>query len=154
MKKKLAKSKGPKMPGVPSRSIRRSFPQVKHVVDSTKQMGVIVQSRDCVEGKKMQASECALARATRRQYHADAAVIGLSFSYIIKGDTAVRFKTPTSVAREIVSFDRHQDFAPGKYALSPVAPTARQGAWSKKDHGKSHSPKRITHHTVRVRELE
>lgn len=157
MSRKTKKSaKKAAMPGVPSRSIRRAFPQVKHVVDATKNVEIIVHPRDNVEGKRKQSSNCALARAAKREYEADAAVVGLSFSYIIKGDTAVRYTTPPSVAREIVSFDRHQDFAPGKYQLSHVSPSDRTGdnRTTKRSHGTNKSAQRVfRHRTTRVREL-
>lgn len=135
------------------RSIRRLFPKLKYVTDSTKAVAVTVTSRDCAAGKRMVGAECALAKATRRQYNADGAVIGISFSYIIQGENAVRFTTPVTVAREIVSFDRHSDFAPGEYKLSPVSPSQRLGHAHPSGPSSTRSPNRMVHkHTVRVRE--
>lgn len=136
------------------RSLRRLFPNVDEVIDATRTVRVTVFQRDCSEGKKMQPSECALAKATKRQYHADGAVIGLTSSYIIRGKKALRFATPESVAREVVSFDRHSDFAPGEYHLAPKPPSSRLGIGPSNTRSGSRSVKRITHTSVRVRELE
>lgn len=108
------------------RSVRRLFPDVVKMVDATEGVEVTVTPRDCGRGAKpLDAAGCAMARAFERQHEADGAVIGLSRSYIVKGDTVVRFTTPQTVAREIVSFDRSHDFAPGNYHLGPLSPANR-----------------------------
>ena len=136
------------------RSIRRLFPHLKDAVDATEPIEVSVTQNDCDAGKAMQAGECAMAVAAKRQYKADGIVIGVSASYLIKGTRAIRYQTPASVAREIVSFDRHHDFAPGNYKLSAVSPARRFGV-NTHQKGGGHKSKRIVHHhTVRVRELE
>lgn len=139
---------------LPPRSITRSFPQVKRVLHAKKPVLVEVRPSDCREGKKLNTDECALAKATKRQFKADGVAIRLSDSFIIKGSTAIRFKTPETVKREIVSFDRHHDFAAGSYRLSSAPPD-----WAKSrgngSHlgGRSKTTKRtqIVHRTVRVR---
>src|SRR5207302_4418443 len=103
------KPTGPKLP----RSIKRLFPQVEEAVDSKHRVTVQVTAKDSARGKRLKATECALAVAAKRDFKADGVVIGLSRSYIINGKKAVRFATPAHIAREIISFDRHQDFAPG-----------------------------------------
>lgn len=150
---KLKKGKA-KLP----RSIRRLFPNVKNAYDSDKAIEVSVEKRDCNEAKRRDPAECALARAAKRELHADGAVIGISTSYIIKGDKAIRFATPESVRREIVSFDRHQDFEPGTYHLPPKPPTNRLGVSSrgkdKRDRHDEASKKKKVHHSVRIRILD
>ena len=135
------------------RSIRRKFPKAKHLYEMTKAVKVIVNEKDCQTGKAMDPSECALAKATCRHYHADGAVIGLTFSYVIRGEKVYKFKTSTSVQREIVSFDRHHDFAPGDYLLSPVPPTARREHGKRGPRGKP-ARKPLVHRTVRVRDMK
>ncbi len=154
----MKKTKTYKVP----RSIARAFPQVKHVVLARRPVMVEVSAKDCADGKKLQTEECALAVATKRQFHADGVAIRLSDSYVIKGNKAIRFATPVSVAREIVSFDRHQDFAPGRYRLSAARPAwahpgkHHQGG-DNKNHGSSdrtqkvHKSSKPNHRTVRVR---
>jgi len=101
--------------------LRQHFPKVKEVVDAVKGVQVAVLPRDNIEGRKNQPSECAMAKAMRRDFKADGVIIGLSTSYIIKGERAIRYETPESVSREITSFDRHHDFAQAstRYRLSP-----------------------------------
>ena len=140
------------------RSIRRLFPQVKSAYDSASPIEVSVNKRDCDEAKRLNPAECALAKAARRELKADGAVIGISSSYVIKGDKAIRFATPESVRREIVSFDRHQDFARGTYHLPPKSPAVRFGAGrvrrKTEGGGKDKNAKRKIHHSVRIRVLE
>jgi hypothetical protein len=145
------------------RSIRKAFPQVQYVVDADKPMIVRVRKTDCDHAVPLDPSECALAKAAKREFHADAAVIGLSTSYVIKGNTAIRFESGERVAREIVSFDRHSDFAPGTYQLSPKSPTQKFAAQAEyarkyyrnrnKDKRENHEPVRKVHHTAKVRDL-
>lgn len=138
------------------RSIRRIFPQVKYVKDATKAVEVHVKKTDCNSATKLDPMECALAKAAKREYHADAAVIGISSSYIIQGDTAIRYDTGNRISREIVSFDRHGDFAPGVYTLTPKSPTSRLGfknySGAKKP-GSNNQAKRKVHRTAKVRDL-
>lgn len=135
------------------RSVKRLFPNVEHCVDATKPVEVSVNRRDCKEAKRLNPSECALAKAARRELHADGVIIGMSTSYIIRGKQAIRFDTPGSVKREIVSFDRHQDFAPGDYYLTPKSPTGRLGQYNKTRTNKNKEIKRKYHHSARVRIL-
>jgi hypothetical protein len=60
-----------------------------------------------------------MAKALERDKDYDGAIISTSVAYLIKGDKATRFRTPEAVTREIISFDRHADFAPGRYSLAP-----------------------------------
>lgn len=137
------------------RSIRQTFPQVKFVKDAHTAISVNVRKSDCTNATPLDPSECALAKAAKREYRADAAVIGLGTSYIIKGDTAIRYRSGQHVAREIVSFDRHSDFAPGEYHLTPHSPSVRLGTkqGGKKQKEANHSPKRKVHHSAKVRDL-
>jgi hypothetical protein len=139
----------------PPQSITAVFPQVKQVIHARKAVNVTVSSEDCEVGKKASTSECALAKATKRQFHADGVAIRLTDSFIIKGSTAIRFKTPETVKREIVSFDRHKDFASGTYRLSAAPPdwakpSRRQGS-NKPAKVKSGKTNKIVHRTARVR---
>ena len=137
--------------------LQRDFPQVRKVKDARKSIKVSVTSRDSSSARKKDPKSCALARACVREKIADAAVIGIAYSYLIKGEIATRYKTSEGVAREITSFDRHQDFAEGKnYTLSRVGPSARLGV--NKGEGGPHLTKRPNtrtiihgHHTSGVR---
>lgn len=151
MKTKQSKVKLP-------RSVKRLFPEVEVVVDATRPVEISVNRRDCKVSKRLMASECALATAGKRELNADGVIIGMGTSYVIKGKKAIRFATPNSVKHEIVSFDRHQDFAPGDYYLVPKSPTARLGA---EHHNKTkrsggadkNQTRRKIHTTARVRTM-
>ena len=141
------------------RAVSRLFPQVLHAVDATKSIEISVSQKDCKDAIKKNASECALARAAKRELHADGVIIGMSSSYIIKGNKAIRYHTPESVQREIVSFDRHHDFASGDYVLPPKSPANRFGTareTSKRNRsskGGSKTVKRKIHTSARIRIL-
>ena|SRR6267378_2826458 len=136
--------------------LRQHFPQVKEVEDAVKGVVVTVRQRDNVDGRKNQPTECAMARAMKREFNADGVIIGLSTSYIIKGEKAIRYETPESVGREITSFDRHHDFAPGEYGLGPVSPSRRSDTEKRpRGSGTDTRKSRIVHkETVRVRTLK
>ncbi len=134
--------------------IQKQFPQVKKVRDATETISVTVIPADAVKGRRKDPATCALARACVRTSIADAAIIGLSSSWLIKGDTATRYLTSEGVSREITSFDRHQDFQSGNdYKLSRVGKSKRLGKiWE--GTGPHLTTKKVTqkiHHTANVR---
>ena len=137
------------------RSISRLYPNVKFVEESDKYIEVFVSKKDCVDAKEMDPTGCALARAVKKEFHVDAAIIGLSSSYIIKGNKAIRFLIPRSTRQEIVFFDRHHDFEPGKYLLNPISAAKKLGRHSNSSRKETtnHKPKREYHKTSRVRQL-
>lgn len=107
--------------------IRQSFPKVEKVIDATDSIDITVLPEDSVKGRKKDPQACALARACMREKGADGAIIGIAYSYLIRGTVATRYSTSVAVAREITTFDRHQDFAPGdNYKLSKVSPSNRR----------------------------
>lgn len=150
----------------PKTLIKRHFPQVKRIVDSERTLDVTVTAEDTAAGNKLDPENCALAKACVRQKIADAAIIGISTSYLIRGDTAIRYHTSTAVSREITSFDRHDDFAEGQhYKLSRISPSCRQEVRNMKSKlyhrakvkarkkGQPYTPSRVVHRTANVRIL-
>lgn len=108
--------------------LRKMFPLLETVVDAKEGVTVAVTKADSRAGRKKDPQSCALAKACVRTKICDAAVIGIGNSYLIKGSVATRYKTSIAVAREVTSFDRHQDFAAGKdYLLSKISPGQRIG---------------------------
>jgi hypothetical protein len=108
--------------------IQKTYPKVKHLIDSDETIVVSVARADIKGGTKKDPGQCALARACLRQKLADAVIIGLCYSYLIKGDMAMRFKTSLGVQREITSFDRTKYFAEGDfYKLSKVPESSKLG---------------------------
>lgn len=147
----MSKAKITKAP----RSIRKAFPQVKTIIDAKRPVIVHVKQKDCDTAEPLNPSECALARAAKREFKVDAVVIGLSTSYLIKGSKATRFNTGTAISREIVSFDRHSDFQPGRYSLSPKAKSNRLHREEKNRTGgkNKNATRKIYHKTTKVREF-
>lgn len=142
------------------RRVRKHFPQVDTVVDATERVFVRVSKKDSASGRKKDPARCALARACKRMEGVDGAIINVGFSYLIKKNVAVRYKTSVAVGREITSFDRHQDFAAGTdYLLSAVSPSQQLGRY-KTEKGrqrgphlttKEESPKIHRHTTEKIR---
>ena len=151
----MAKSKSQKQNKIPlPRSVQRLFPNVDYAVDATDSIELSVNRSDCKGAKKLDPTNCAMARAAQRELHADAAIIGISTSYIIKNNVATRYQTPDSVRSEIVSFDRHSDFTPGDYYLIPKSPSTKFGTGKPGNTGrKNKTAKRKVHHSARVRIL-
>lgn len=105
--------------------------------------------KDVKEATVKTIATCALAKAICREWEADHALIGLSFSYVIRGNTAMRFRTPDSVQREIVSFDRGSGFLPGNYHLGPVPKGNRLGEKRTKS-----SPRKTKRYVQRIHHKE
>lgn len=168
-KKKRARLEGHLKIG-PARPIGRSnkmlnwaaktFPQVKVAHDAYTPIRIRVQSRDATAAKQKAPNECAFAKAACRELDADGAYIGIKESCVIVGNKVIRFQTPESVRREIVSFDRHRDFRAGEYQLSAVCPGRRLGVRGKeparwkpsgKKTGKGKGMTGVVHRTVSIR---
>lgn len=96
--------------------VRKYFPSITRVTDARDSLDVEVLAKDCKSGKAGEVNDCAMARACKRQF--DGAIISKAIAYLIKGNVATRFRVPSSLQREIVSFDRNHDFRPGSYYLA------------------------------------
>ena len=112
--------------------IRAFFPEVDRVVDSTKSLNISVKECDVKKAKSLEANDCAMAHALERELKCDGAIVRPKVAYIIKGNMAIKYCVPESVAREIVSFDRNHDFRAGEYQLSAVYPCRRMDAVNKR----------------------
>ena len=135
------------------KTIRKQFPQVKKVVDARVGITIKVTEKNNSRARKKDPHSCALANACIEKHIADACIIGITTSYLIKGNKATRYKTTNTVGREITSFDRHHDFQPGIYALSPISPANRLGQDTRKKRPSGSHPKRMVHKTANIREL-
>jgi len=82
-------------------------------------------------------------------------IIGLTTSYIIRGNTATRYGNPETVSREIVSFDRKAGFDEGIYLLSAICPSNRLGVHKSGPSGRATGGtprhKSFRHYTKNVR---
>jgi hypothetical protein len=135
--------------------VRKYHPNVNRVIDAKKPVTINVTAEDCRNGKKKGASSCAMARAFERSY--DGAIISLATAYLVKGDTAIRYRVPDAVTREIVSFDRSKQFAPGEYKLAQIEPARKLGLVHKvvnrTDPSKYKKAPRKYHKTAGIRAL-
>lgn len=135
--------------------VKKYHPQVNKIVDAKKSAKIEVTAEDCRAGKRKGPSSCAMARAFEREY--DGAIISLATAYLIKGDTAIRYRVPQAISREIVSFDRSKTFAPGKYELGTIEPARRLGlvhpVVNRTDPKKYKRAKAKNHHTAGIRSL-
>jgi hypothetical protein len=136
------------------RMIKSFFGKVGKVVDADKQMVVNVTRADIAKSHMKNHKTCALAVCCQRSFEADGVIIGLTTAYIIKGDTAYRFKLTGTISREITSFDRGAGYDEGEYLLVPPCPSERlgmrrQSGPSGRSNGKG--PKHFRHFTGRVR---
>lgn len=106
--------------------VQKYHPNVTKVVDAKRPLQISVTEEDCKGSKKRKPDACALAKACERKY--DGAIVSLAVAYLIKGNRATRYRVPQAVSRELVSFDRHHDFAPGKYHLRAPKEGEKLGA--------------------------
>ena len=139
----------------PPRSLTRIYPHVTSCHDAKRPVEVEIKEKDVSAATKKDATACAMANAICREWKVDEAVIGLSYSYVIKGGAAIRFITPPSVQREIVSFDRAKDFRPGKYHLGAIPKSQRRKPSGPEKPKSPHGAKRVTFHreTIGIRKM-
>jgi hypothetical protein len=113
-----------------------------------------VTKQDVNRSRKNDPSGCAAAVAYKRIYQTDVEV-HLSRTYVKSkdGKAWIRFKTPASISREIVSFDRSAHFEPGTYALCAPSKAEQLGQFKGKSTAKTGAKKSPPRHmTVNVRE--
>ncbi len=103
--------------------VNKYDPQVTRVVDGKSNVKIIVTDDDCKKGKANDPNNCALVKALDRDF--DGAIVSKSIAYLIRGHTAYRFRVPSAIRTEIVSFDRNHDFRPGEYKLNAPCTTEK-----------------------------
>lgn len=106
--------------------VQKYHPEVTTVVDALKPIEITVNDSDSNHSKPLSVDECALAQACSRSF--DGAIIGIKTAYMIKDRKATRYKLSEGITREIVTFDRHKDFAGGVYRLIPPGKAQKLGA--------------------------
>lgn len=145
-----------KTSSVALRLVNKFFPKVDSVVDARSKAQIEVTAQDATSRAVKSHSACAMAVACKRKFNLDGVIISRSVAYLVKGKQARRFHLPSSVSREIVSFDRGSGFSPGKYELSAIAKANRLGARIQrpKDHAQRDGhPKKFRHITTNVRSV-
>lgn len=132
--------------------VKSFFPLVQKVVDADKGVVVEVTKADVAKADIRQHKTCALAVSCQRSFHAEGVIIGLTTAYIIRGNTAYRFKLTDTISREITSFDRGAGYDEGEYLLAPASPAARLGAAHRGGRRSGTGTKRaFRHYTKNVR---
>ena len=97
------------------------------VVDAKDDIVLNVSKHDVQISKKKDPAHCAAAEAGKRELKCEVKVY-LSRMYVKTGKQWVRYVTPSNVSREIVSFDRGNQFEPGSYVFKAASISQRLGA--------------------------
>lgn len=133
--------------------VQKAFPSVTKVVDARKDTEVEVTKRDTTSATVRNHKACAMAVACKRKMDLDGVIMSVSTAYLIKGATATRYKVPSSVSREIVTFDRGAAFEPGEYKLKGICDSQKldrvRGAINRS--GAPTKAKRFHHKTTDIR---
>jgi len=133
--------------------VQKFFPNVTRVKDAKEPLMVEVLKRDTESAKVKNHSACAMAVACKRVLKADGVIVSVTTCYVVHGTSAMRYKLPESVSREVVSFDREAGFAAGSYTIHPSNPSHKLGhghEGSKANTGKG--KKQVwKHHTLGIR---
>ncbi len=92
------------------------------LVDAAEDVALVINKHDVTTSKKKDPASCAAALAGRREFKTDVRVY-MSRMYVkdAKKKRWIRFITPMSITKEIISFDRGASFEPGEYTMkAPV----------------------------------
>ena len=124
----------------------------KRVVDASRSLRISISPQDAARAKMKDPAACAAAVAILRGYRAEGvkqARVHLGRVYLEYPDKWVRYKTPSALRAEIISFDRgtNAQYTTGEYSLQKMAPTDRLRARKIKVNGpeRSRHGKRKTH---------
>jgi hypothetical protein len=90
------------------------------LVDAAEDLQIEIKKGDINTARQKDPANCAAANAAKRVLHTEVEV-HVSRIYVKDKNRWVRFITPESISREIISFDRGAIFEPGEYTFK--APT-------------------------------
>src|SRR5262245_1503051 len=108
--------------------VKQFFPKVSKVKDADDSLIIEVTAADVKSSQVRNHNACAMAVACKRSQRLDGVIISVGTAYLIKNEEATRYILPSSVSREVVSFDRNGSFMPGEYHISPFPKSNRIGA--------------------------
>jgi hypothetical protein len=134
--------------------VQKFYPEVTTVKDATEDVDIEVTNRISQSAAVKNHKKCAMSVACERQLGADGAIVSVNVAYLIKGKSAVRYRVPESVSREVVSFDRNGGFAAGSYELKAPLKGHRIGehyTQSRKNTGKRRRSNKHNHITAEIR---
>lgn len=115
------------------------------VVDADEDIIFEVTKRDVENSKKKDPANCAAAKAGKRILKTDVKVF-LSRMYIKENKHWIRYLTPPSVSREIISFDRGSEFSPGEYVFKAASSQQRLGVSRRGGKATGIGKKKQVHH--------
>lgn len=95
----------------------------KTIQNAKKPVTIKVLATDIKKADPKRPDACAFAQAALRQAGCSRARIHISTSYLEFDGKWLRYRTPTSMRDEIISFDRAGVFNPGEYELRPIQPS-------------------------------
>ncbi|HWY34245.1 MAG TPA: hypothetical protein VNX68_06330 [Nitrosopumilaceae archaeon] len=125
------------------------------VIDAEESITLHVTPIDVKFANKKDPKSCAAAKAGQRELKRDVRVF-ISRTYVKEKDHWVRYKTPMSAQKEIVSFDRGASFEPGEYTIKPFSQSDRLGAYKPTDENhrnrKGNGIRKKLHYTGMIRE--
>lgn len=104
------------------------------VVDADESIDLHVLAKDVNGANKRDPANCAAAKAGKRELGTDVRVF-LSRTYVKSKDHWVRYITPQSAQREIISFDRGSSFQPGTYTIPAPSSGQKLGTWRPRGSG-------------------
>lgn len=90
------------------------------IVDAKSPIELIVTDNDIARSDHTMPSNCAVARACRRQLHCYEVRVHLARVYVRTNKSNwQRYDCPRQMRQEIIAFDRGGKFSPGKFLLKP-----------------------------------
>lgn len=120
------------------------------IIDSDNDLEINITKNDVLRAKRNEPANCAAAIATKRILGKDVEV-HISRTYVKSNKKWIRYLTPESIAREIVSFDRAGIFDPGNYIFKTPTISQRLGN-PRSGHQISGKKNRKQHSTNNIRE--
>lgn len=103
------------------------------IEDAKEPLLLEVKAQDVDTGNKKDPGDCGFARACKRGLNVRNAYFFRSTAYLETRKKLVRYHLPTSMQKEIVSFDRNKTMEPGMYQLKPPAPSQSKDACKTRD---------------------
>jgi len=98
----------------------------KPVINSKRRIRIEISPSDIKKGMARDPGSCAAAQCLLRSVAGiKGARVHVKMTYIEFADHWERLRTPVSLSREIIAFDRGAEFYPGQYNIGPLSPGER-----------------------------
>jgi hypothetical protein len=134
----MQKPQKPKTRSLALEIVQSRYPGVTKVVDATEDLPFTVTPKDAKDGVPLSHTECPGSLGVQRLPKVTGSIISKRSAYVIKGDTAIRYRVPESLTREETAKDRGGSFQPGDYKLkAPRKGERLEDRYTGKTHNKS-----------------